>query len=131
MSPAKRRMLTFSPERHRRLCTLVAEAGYPVTMKKMFGHEVFFLNGYLFAGANERGWFVHVGAAARDEALATDPCVARFEPLEGSVMKEYLLISDEGDRADALARWLDTAARFIAAQPPKATKKRGGGRPGE
>lgn len=126
MSPAKQRMLAFSPERHRILTEAVRASGFDAVTKKMFGHEVFFLSGYMFAGANEKGFFVHVGTATRDEALAEGGGTAPFEPREGMTMREYLLITGVDEDAAALARWLTAAALFIANQPPKTAKKRVG-----
>lgn len=121
----KRKMLQFSAERAAVLDQVILACGYPTEKKKMFGHEVHFLNGYMFSGANVRGVFVHLGQAARDEALEKESGVSLFEPLEGTVMKEYLLLEAEiADDPDQLKKWLDRAAGYLSALPPKQKKKK-------
>ena len=48
-------MLPFSPELFAYLEEKIEKYGFPTTKQKMFGHEVFFLNGYMFSGANVEG----------------------------------------------------------------------------
>ena len=57
----KKKMMQFSPERHEFLGRQVEKTGFAAEPKKMFGHEVFFLNGYMYTGANTEGVFVHLG----------------------------------------------------------------------
>ena len=78
---AKRKMLKFSPELDGRLTELVKIKGLAAEKKKMFGHETWFLNGYMFTGANEAGIFVHVGAAMKEKALAEEEGLSVFEPI--------------------------------------------------
>jgi len=120
-------MLQFSPELSEFLEQKIKTFGYRTEKKKMFGHETFFLNGYLFSGANVSGIFAHVGKVARDDALEQVSGAIPFEPMEGMVMKEYILLqkpvySNEKD----LKKWLDQAAEFLMSLPPKTKKKRKG-----
>ena len=55
------KMMQFDAELSARLEHILAGLGIPAEKKKMFGHETFFLNGYMYAGANEFGIMVHLG----------------------------------------------------------------------
>jgi TfoX/Sxy family transcriptional regulator of competence genes len=122
---AKKRMLPFAPELSAHLGERIAEYGYAVDKRKMFGHEVYFLNGYMFAGANRDGIFVHVGTRAKEDALRTQTGVFPFEPMEGTVMREYLLLGEEvHSQEEQLRQWLETASAYLQSLPPKTRKSR-------
>ena len=121
----KKKMLRFSPERSAELEAKLKDYGYHAEKKKMFGHETFFTNGYMFTGANVDGIFVHVGRESRDRALQERTGVSPFKPMEGMVMKEYLLLeepvcSDEPQ----LKEWLDSSYTYLNGLPPKSGKKK-------
>ena len=116
----KKRMLKFSPELSESLEKKLHDYGISAKKQKMFGHEVFFLNGYMFTGANESGIFVHIGKDARDIALEKEAGVSQFEPMEGTVMREYLLIRrpiySDGEQ---LKKWLALSSQYLLSLPPK------------
>lgn len=121
----KRKMLQFSPERAGMLDQIILACGYPTDKKKMFGHEVHFLNTYMFSGANQDGIFVHIGNEARDAALRSNKDVSLFEPLEGTVMKDYLLLLEPiASDPEQLNVWLDKSSQYLLARPPKEKKKK-------
>ena len=71
-------------------------------------------------GANESGIFVHIGRNARDRALAEEKNVVPFEPMEGTVMKDYLLLQEKVHaNTNKLKRWLDQSSGYLLALPPK------------
>ena len=122
---AAKKMLQFSPELSVRLEQSIRQNGYAVEKKKMFGHEVFFTNGYMFSGANVDGIFVHVGEAMKVKAMATEPDVAPFEPMEGMVMREYLLLKEAVYSDDhRLKDWLDASYAYLKTLPPKLKSKK-------
>lgn len=121
----KRKMLQFSAERAEMLDQVVLAGGYPTEKKKMFGHEVHFLNGYMFTGANVDGIFLHLGQETRDAALETEKDVALFRPVEGMVMKDYLLLEQAAaDNPDRLKSWLDKSSQYLLSRPPKQKKRK-------
>lgn len=116
----KKNMLKFNPELFASLEKKVRDYKYGAVKKKMFGHEVFFLNGYMFAGANESGIFVNVGKEARDRALEGEEGVIPFEPLEGTVMKDYLLLQEQvHSNKNRLKKWLDQSSGYLCSLPPR------------
>jgi hypothetical protein len=120
---AKKKMLQFNPELHEALTEKVVKYGYPVSPMKMFGHEVYFLNGYMFTGANEDGIFVHLGEEAVLSALSRAKGVSAFHPMEGMTMKDYLLLTEETHTdSRKLKKWLDGSAQYLSARPPKVKK---------
>ena len=116
----KRKMLKFDPELSAHLEEKIRAYGYDAAKKKMFGHVVYFINGYIFTGANEQGIFVHLGAAARDRALKEEKGTVPFEPIEGTIMREYPLLKKQVHTdSRKLKKWLDRASRYLDSLPPK------------
>ena len=98
---AKKKMIQFFSERSQVLENKILSFGYTTEKKKMFGHETFFTTGYMFTGA------------------------APFEPMEGLVMKDYLLLKDTVcDNEDSLKLWLGTAYAYLNTLPPKVKKNK-------
>lgn len=121
----KRKMLQFSPERSEFLDKIILACGFPTEKKRMFGHEVHFLNGYMFSGANVEGIFVNIGAEAKKAALETESGAAPFIPVEGMTMKDYLLLKEPVvSNPDSLRKWLDQGSRYLLSLPPKEKKKK-------
>jgi TfoX/Sxy family transcriptional regulator of competence genes len=121
----KRKMMQYDAAGDQALGQAILQAGHAPDKKKMFGHEVYFLNGYMFAGANTDGCFVHVGEEAVKAAVAGEPGVGPFCPMEGMTMKAYLQLTP-AITADAgkLGAWLTRSAEYLMALPPKVKKPR-------
>jgi hypothetical protein len=75
-----KKMIPFSEDLFELLSGKIDTYGFKTEIKKMFGHDVHFLNGYMFAGANVKGIFVHVGLKAKEYALDEKSGVFSFEP---------------------------------------------------
>ena len=119
-----RKMTAFDPERATALEKLLRDRGILTETKKMFGHESHFLNGYMYTGANVDGVFVHLGQDGVRTALETEKGVRPFGPMEGMVMKDYLLLDKEiADDAARLTDWLETSRDYLMGLPPKSGKK--------
>jgi hypothetical protein len=118
-----RKMIPFSAELFELLCKQIEAMGLNTKIQKMFGHEVHFLNGHMFAGANSRGINIHVGEGVKDAALGQESGVYSFEPLEGMAMKEYVLVGEEiYSDEKKLKEWLERGAFYIRTLPPKKKK---------
>ena len=115
-----KKMTPFSAELFELLSKNICEIGIDTQIKKMFGHEVHFLSGYMFAGANSRGINIHVGLNEKETAINSDSGVFTFEPLEGMAMKEYILVGEEIYTDEKRLRsWLEKGASYIRSLPPK------------
>ena len=118
------KMTKFSPERARVLEAIVLRHGYPAELRKMFGHETWFLNGHMFTGASVDGIYVHVGEAEKETALKTEKDASPFQPVRGMVMKEYLLLGEPScSDPKKLKKWLDRGQAYLASLPKKKKKK--------
>ena len=121
----KKKMMQFDADGDKALGQAILQAGYAPDKKKMFGHEVYFLNGYMYAGANTDGVFVHVGQEAVQTSVDTVDGVGPFCPMEGMTMKAYLqLRAAITEDPDKLGSWLKQSAEFLTGLPPKVKKPR-------
>lgn len=117
-------MMKYSAELGAVLEERIRASHYAANRRKMFGHETWFLNGYMFAGASVEGIWVHLGEEAVRQALAAEEGVAPFSPGRGMVMKDYLTVVEPGCReAERLASWLERSARYLLSRPPKPAAK--------
>ena len=90
-----------------------------LTARKMFGYPAAFVGGHLTTCLHEHRWIVRLPDVAR-AALLDQPGAARFEPMPGRPMKEYVVLPAAilGDPA-ALDGWVDRAVAFVRTLPPK------------
>lgn len=95
-----------------------------ITQHRMFGYPAAFVNGYLFAGLFENSMVLKLPAESRSELLKL-PGAARFEPVPGRTMGEFVLVppSVVKNRAQ-LKPWLESAYAYVKSFPPKKKKKR-------
>jgi TfoX/Sxy family transcriptional regulator of competence genes len=120
----KKKMVPFSAELFELLSGKINAYGFKTEIRKMFGHEVHFLNGYMYAGANTDGIFVHVGEGVKATALELEKGIFSFEPLEGMAMKEYLLLGEEVYKdEERLKKWLEQGRRYLLSLPKKEKKR--------
>jgi TfoX/Sxy family transcriptional regulator of competence genes len=114
------KMMQFSPKVAEIVEEAVRDQGYAAIKRKMFGQETWFLNGYMFAGGNENGVYVHVGEREKEEALGAEKGVQPFEPLKGRAMKEYVLLDETiHSQPEKLRLWLDKGSAYLLALPEK------------
>jgi len=120
-----RKMMQFDADGDQALGQAILQIGYAPDKKKMFGHAVYFLNGYMYAGANTAGAFVHVGEETVLASVETEDGVGPFSPMEGMTMKAYLQLTPTitGD-GEKLGAWLRRSAEYLTALPPKVKKPR-------
>ncbi len=95
-----------------------------VTEKKMFGGLAFLLDGKMFCGIVKDDLMVRVGPDKYEEALAE----AYVRPMDftGRPMNGYVFVGPGGSRIEnALKKWVDQGAAFVATLDGGATRKRG------
>jgi TfoX/Sxy family transcriptional regulator of competence genes len=93
-----------------------------IESRKMFGYPAIFLNGNMVAGLFQDQMIVRLSEGDR-ERLAAIPGAARFEPMPGRPMREYMVLP--ASIVDAPARskeWLERARSFVGTLPPKQAK---------
>ncbi len=112
------------PENAERLIALMAD--YPDAVpRKMFGCQVFFIDDKMCVGAFEDGYILRLSDTDQDELLK-NPSVTHFAPMNRP-MREYLLVTPEFHRDDALLRkWIARSAAFVRTceKREKSNKKR-------
>jgi TfoX/Sxy family transcriptional regulator of competence genes len=118
-------MMQYDQTRVEFLTPLVHEVAPEAETRKMFGHETWFLNGHMLAGANTDGIYVHLAPEAVEDALACEPYGTPFRPDGKRIMKEYVQIIDPaaGDAA-FVSGYLKKGATYLRAKPPKRKHKR-------
>lgn len=90
----------------------------------MFGYPAAFVNGYLFAGLFENSMVLKLPAESRSELLKL-PGAARFEPVPGRTMGEFVVIPPSVVKNHAqLKPWLGLAYDYVKSLPLKTKKKR-------
>ena len=92
----KRKMLQYSPELSAYLEEKIKKHGFQATKQKMFGHEVFFLNGYMFSGANVEGIFVHTGEEEREVCVPWFPPHYYVPCLRGHSLERTIRLAEYG-----------------------------------
>ena len=86
--------------------------------KKMFGGIAFLLNGNMCVGVHKSELIVRLAPEETDAALA-QPHTRRFD-LTGPPMKGWILVERGGLTTDAkLGKWVQVAAKYAGALPPK------------
>jgi TfoX/Sxy family transcriptional regulator of competence genes len=85
--------------------------------RKMFGGLAFMLDGHMCCGIVGAELMVRLGADGAAKALER----AHVRPMDftGRPMTGMVYVAPEGLRGHALDQWLQKAARFVRALPPK------------
>ena len=100
---------------------------YTCDKKKMFGSPVYFINGNMMAGVHGDGFFFRLSADDRSELMAAVDEVSVFEPMEGRVMKDYVMLAEPLLGREGLAAWLGRSYEYVSSLPPKTPKKKSKG----
>lgn len=101
----------------------LAAAGFAAEQKKMFGHETYFLRGYMFAGVFGDDIFVHVGLETVEASQKEG--VGYFEPM-GKRMRSYLTLPPHLQTPEQITRWLVTSSNYLKKLPDKSAEKKSG-----
>ena len=115
--------MEYDSARGAALKQIIEEAGYSATMKKMFGHDTWFLNGYMYAGCNTYGVFVHLGEVASSKAVAENDDLSPFSPGRDRIMKDYVQINEpSAGNTNIVLYWLGRSATYLESLPEKVKK---------
>lgn len=118
------KMVEYDSALSKKLEERLEALGIKSKKREMFGHEVFFVKGYMFAGVSDRGIYVNLGRTAVARLLKIEKGVSAVKVEHGMTMKDYLLLDREisGD-GRKLNKWLRQADQFISNQPSREKKK--------
>ena len=90
-----------------------------VERRKMFGYPCAFLNGNMFMGVFQEQIFIRLSAEDRDAFLDLDGARG-FEPVEGRIMREYVIVPDwMMERGDELRGWIERSEDYVSSLPSK------------
>ena len=111
----------MSQEAARRLEALVQP--FACEKKPMFGHEVYFVNGNMFAGIFEKSTWLRLSAKDQAEIMKQHKDAKLFEPMKGRPMKDYVVVPEPllEDR-QAIGMWLARSYEYTASLPEKKAK---------
>jgi TfoX/Sxy family transcriptional regulator of competence genes len=92
-------------------------------MKPMFGHQVYWVNGNMFAGVFQNLLFFRLSPQDQAEFLGKFKDSKQFEPMEGRPMKDYVVIPETvlGDKK-VLNEWMKRSYDYTASLPEKKPK---------
>lgn len=89
----------------------------------MFGSQVFFVNGNMFAGIFEASIFLRFSESDREQLQNENDEIVPFEPNPGQKLKEYLVFNDSFIHDHAFfSQWLDKSYQFASTLPEKKPK---------
>jgi TfoX/Sxy family transcriptional regulator of competence genes len=98
-------------------------ADYKAERKQMFGCPAYFINGNMFAGVQSDSLFIRLSGQDQLEAFIASDEVTPFEPVQGRVMKDYVVFPEPLlNQKEFFTAWLDRSFRFTSALPPKIAK---------
>jgi TfoX/Sxy family transcriptional regulator of competence genes len=89
--------------------------------RKMFGGLAFMVNTHMACGIVGDDLMVRVGKERHDDALARG---AREMDFTGRPMRGLVIVPGDGLDDDQLSAWVEEAAAFALAEPPKPPKPR-------
>ncbi|TFG07836.1 TfoX family protein [Candidatus Thorarchaeota archaeon] len=88
--------------------------------RKMFGQYAYFLNGNMFTGVFQSDIFLRLPPDFKRELMENDSKIQEFEPRNGRVMKEYILVPSEIlSQEDAFSTLLSSSLEYVSHLPPK------------
>jgi TfoX/Sxy family transcriptional regulator of competence genes len=97
----------------------------------MFGCLAYTVNNNMFAGAYQDSLFIRLSERDRQDLRARHSGTRAFEPMEGRVMKEYMLLPpDIYNDDETLHEWLSRSYEYALSLPPKQRKRRAAKRSG-
>ena len=89
----------------------------------MFGCPAYFVNNNMFASVHQDNIILRLSVKERREIKSKYDESEPFEPMKGSVMKEYMTIPEElYNDPEELNKWLHRSFKFTSSMPLKKKK---------
>ncbi|WP_424359645.1 TfoX/Sxy family protein [Methanocella sp. MCL-LM] len=115
----------MSQEAARKLAGLVE--GFECQKKPMFGHEVYWINGNMFAGVFASDIWIRLARDDQADFFEAYEDAKLFEPMPGRSMKDYVVLPESVLENEETAKmWLERAYRHTASLPEKKVKAKKG-----
>ena len=112
------------PKANEELLEKALEAVPEAEKRSMFGCPCWFLNGNMFVGAHQEDIILRLPEADREDLLDRG-LAANFAPMNGRIMREYVVISRAIRESPVeFGRWLLRSRDYAASLPPKTNRAR-------
>jgi TfoX/Sxy family transcriptional regulator of competence genes len=99
---------------------------YRCDRRKMFGADVWFVNGNMFMGVFGDGIFMRLSDDDGQAIKKEFPGAGVFAPTERTVMSEYVSVPGTSlDDLGRLGRWIERSYALVISMPAKVPKKKG------
>jgi TfoX/Sxy family transcriptional regulator of competence genes len=99
-------------------------ASFSVKKKKLFGCPAYFVNDNMLAGVFQEDIFIRLSEPDRIEIRSGYDEAVPFEPVEGRIMKEYVVLPDSlYNNPEKFQEWLDRSYQYVSLLPSKKAKK--------
>jgi TfoX/Sxy family transcriptional regulator of competence genes len=99
--------------------------GFDCQKRKMFGCPAYFVNNNMFTGAHQDNIILRLSDKDRLQLSNIYDEAERFEPMEGRVMKEYMIIPEiVYSDANEFNTWLVRSYEYTSKLPPKVKKNK-------
>lgn len=109
--------MPYDPQLADRMRAALRRSAEGVVEKKMFGGFCWMLHGNMLCGV-EVGRFMFRVGKEQEEAALRRPGAAPMD-ITGKPMRGFVWVSADHADGEALDEWIELAARYVAALPPK------------
>jgi TfoX/Sxy family transcriptional regulator of competence genes len=97
--------------------------GFECQKKPMFGHEVYWVKGNMFAGVFASQVWIRLSRDDQADFFEAYEDAKLFEPMAGRPMKDYVVLPDAVLADNKVANtWLEKAYNYTATLPEKKSK---------
>lgn len=91
----------------------------------MFGYAVYWVNGNMFTGVFQSSIFFRLSPQDQKEFVDKYKDVRQFEPMEGRLMKEYVVVPEPVlEDEDAVGEWMKRSFEYTKSLPEKKAKSK-------
>jgi TfoX/Sxy family transcriptional regulator of competence genes len=91
--------------------------------KPMFGYDVYWINGNMFTGVFQSSIFFRLSPQDQKEFLEKYENSRQFEPMEGRLMKEYIVVPESVlEDKGAVGEWMKRSFEYTLSLPEKKAK---------
>jgi TfoX/Sxy family transcriptional regulator of competence genes len=92
--------------------------------RKMFGQLAYFINGNMFTGVFQTSIFLRFSQEEKAKLVGKHPEITHFEPREGMMMKEYVVVPLELLETPMFQEMLTMSIEYASSLPVKKKKSK-------